>query len=100
MADRPSRLDPEALQEAMTSRPDWQVDATGTVLQRTFTFSNFHETMAFVNAVAWVAHALDHHPDLQVSYRTWSIAYTTHSEGGLTSLDLQSVDRINALGTL
>ena len=62
--------------------PDWLVDETR--LERVFAFKNFHETMAFVNAVAAIAHTQDHHPDLHVSYNRCTVVFTTHSAGGLT----------------
>lgn len=63
----------------------------------TFTFANFHETMAFVNAVAWIAHADDHHPELEVSYKRCRVRYSTHSIGGLSDNDVICALKINAL---
>lgn len=67
------------------------------VLARTYTFKNFHETMAFVNAVAWVAHQQDHHPDMVVGYRKVTLNFATHSAGGLTRNDFICAARVNAL---
>lgn len=63
----------------------------------TFTFANFHETMAFVNAVAWIAHADDHHPELEVGYKRCRVRYSTHSIGGLSDNDVICALKINAL---
>ncbi len=62
-----------------------------------YTFANYHETLAFVNAVAWIAHRSDHHPDLEVGYNRCRVAYSTHSAGGLTDKDFANAARIDAL---
>jgi 4a-hydroxytetrahydrobiopterin dehydratase len=54
---------------------------------KTFLFANYHETIAFVNAVAWIAHREDHHPDLEVHYNRCVVALSTHSAGGVTLND-------------
>ncbi len=56
--------------------------------RRTFLFANYHETIAFVNALAWIAHHEDHHPDLQVHYNRCVVAFSTHSAGGVTLNDV------------
>jgi len=55
--------------------------STKAVIRREFRFRNFHETMAFVNALAWIAHREDHHPDLDVGYNHCGIRYHTHAAG-------------------
>ncbi len=67
------------------------------VLTRTFTFPDFHRTMAFVNAVAWIAHEQDHHPDLSVSYSRCTLNWSTHSVGGLSLNDFICAARVDAL---
>ena len=52
-------------------------------LAKTFNFQNYYETMAFVNALAWISHREDHHPDLQVGYNKCRVEYSTHAIGGL-----------------
>lgn len=64
---------------------------------KTFKFANYHETLAFVNAVAWIAHRSDHHPDLDVGYNRCRVAFSTHSAGGLTDKDFANAARIDAL---
>ena len=77
--------------------PQWQVDAAGLTLARDFRFANFHETMAFVNAVAGIAHAEDHHPDLEVGYGHCRVVYSTHSVGGLSENDFICAAKVDAL---
>lgn len=59
----------------------------GNAIEKTFPFANFYETMAFVNAVAYVAHRVDHHPDLSVHYNRCVVRYSTHDAGGVTLND-------------
>ncbi|MEY2343241.1 4a-hydroxytetrahydrobiopterin dehydratase [Acidithiobacillus sp. IBUN Pt1247-S3] len=71
---------------ALRDLPEWILQDQG--LERRFQFRNFYETMAFVNALAWIAHRENHHPDLQVSYNTCLVRYSTHALGGVTPNDL------------
>ena len=56
-------------------------------ISRTFRFDDYHRTLAFVNAVAWIAHREDHHPDLEVGYDRCRVRYATHDVGGLSEND-------------
>jgi len=66
-------------------------------ISKTYRFRNYHETMAFVNATAWVSHREDHHPDLEVSYRECRVRYSTHAIGGLSENDFICAAKIDAL---
>lgn len=66
-------------------------------LTKTFPFKNYYETMAFVNAVAWVSHREDHHPDLEVGYNKCRIRYITHAIDGLSENDFICAAKIDAL---
>jgi len=57
-------------------------------IEKAFLFANYHETIAFVNALAWIAHHEDHHPDLQVHYNRCVVAFSTHSADGVTLNDV------------
>ena len=70
---------------------------SGNEINKTFRFRNYHETMAFVNATAWVSHREDHHPDLEVSYRECRVRYSTHAIGGLSENDFICAAKIDAL---
>jgi len=76
---------------------DWAIDAAGKEISRTFKFSNYYQTMAFVNALAWIVHAEDHHPDLEVGYNRCHIHFSTHSTGGLSENDFICSAKIDAL---
>lgn len=69
----------------------------GNTIVKTFKFANYHETLAFVNTVAWIAHRSDHHPDLEVGYNRCRVSFSTHSAGGLTDKDFANAARIDAL---
>ncbi len=66
-------------------------------LEKTFTFPNFHETMAFVNAVAWIAHREDHHPDLALGYSRCNVRFNTHDVGGISVSDFHCAGAVDAL---
>jgi 4a-hydroxytetrahydrobiopterin dehydratase len=59
----------------------------GDCIEKTFTFDRFSEAIDFVNRVARLAEAADHHPDFDIRYTTVTLALSTHSAGGLTSSD-------------
>ncbi|BAV33959.1 pterin-4-alpha-carbinolamine dehydratase [Sulfuricaulis limicola] len=77
--------------------PGWSLNDTATELSRSFKFKNYHETMAFVNAQAWIAHREDHHPDIEVGYNRCHVRFSTHSIGGLSENDYICAAKINAL---
>jgi 4a-hydroxytetrahydrobiopterin dehydratase len=77
--------------------PGWSINAAATELDRLFNFKNYYETMAFVNAVAFVAHREDHHPDMDVSYNRCHIHFSTHSIKGLSENDFICAAKISAL---
>ena len=66
-------------------------------LVKTFAFRNYYETMAFVNALAWVSHTQDHHPDLVVSYNKCRVEYSTHDVDGLSENDFICAARADAV---
>ena len=89
-------LDAGALASLMLELPQWQLD--GKRILRSYEFKDYHETIAFVNALAWIIHAQDHHPELTVRYRHCIVAYTTHSAGNTVSLnDLICAAKADAL---
>lgn len=75
--------------------PGWEL--VDVEIFKTFKFANYHETMAFVNATAWISHREDHHPDLEVGYNKCRVRYSTHSIGGLSENDLICAAKVEAL---
>ncbi len=66
-------------------------------LIKVYPFKNYYETMAFVNALAWISHREDHHPDLEVGYNKCKVAYMTHDVGGLSEKDYACAAKADAL---
>ena len=79
--------------------PGWQLSGDGAdvAIEKTYRFANYHETMAFVNAVASIAHAQDHHPDLSVHYGRCVVRLNTHDVAGISATDIDCATRIDAL---
>ena len=75
--------------------PGWRlIDGA---LEKTFSFKNFYETMAFVNAVAFIANAEDHHPELALRYGRCSVRFNTHDVGGVSVSDFFCASKVDAL---
>ncbi len=66
-------------------------------LEKHWKFTNFHETMAFVNAVAWIAHREDHHPDIALGYNRCSLRFNTHDVNGISVSDFFCAAAVDAL---
>ncbi len=81
---------------ALASLPGWE-NLDGKKLVKTFRFKNYYETMAFVNAVAYIAHRQDHHPELLVGYNQCRVEYSTHDAGGVTEKDVAGARAVDAL---
>lgn len=88
-------LSEDAVRDYLHALPQWQAD--GKSIFRVFAFKNYFRTIAFVNAVAWIAHGENHHPDLVVSYGTCRVSYTTHAAGGLTENDFICAAKVDRL---
>ncbi len=88
MACRPGapRLNADELAAHLQTLDGWTL--AGDRIEKTFRFDNFHRTMAFVNALAWIAHQEDHHPDLGVHYDRCDVTFSTHDAGGVTQNDV------------
>ena len=63
-------------------------------IQRTFSFDDFEGAMAFVNRVAELAEAADHHPDIDIRYSKVTLTLSTHDAGGLTERDFSLAEKI------
>ncbi len=77
--------------------PGWQREVRA--ISRTFRFSGWLETLAFVNAVGWMAHRQDHHPDLAVHFNHCIVRWHTHSVDGLSENDFVCAARTDALAS-
>lgn len=77
----------------------WKLDGDGTAvaIEKTYTFADYHETIAFVNALAFIAHRQDHHPDLSVHYNRCVVRFNTHDVGGISDTDFECAAQADAL---
>lgn len=81
--------------QRLKALPHWEYTDNGLI--KTFRFKNYYETMTFVNAVAYIAHREDHHPDLSVHYNRVVVSYSTHDAGGVTLNDCICAAKVEAL---
>ncbi|MFL6095373.1 MAG: 4a-hydroxytetrahydrobiopterin dehydratase [Blastococcus sp.] len=92
---RPAPLSPDELSAALEQLPAWSGDGHG--IHRTVERPSFRDAVAAVVAIADVAEEMDHHPDIDLRWRTLHLTVVTHSAGGVTDLDLQLARRIDGL---
>lgn len=91
-------MDPAAAAAAMAQlHPDWRLADDGKSLRRSLAFRNFYRTMGFVNALAYIANAEDHHPDLEVGYNYCRVLFTTHEIDGLSVNDFICAAKMDGL---
>lgn len=90
-----SAKEAQALQKQL--KPHWKLIDDGKQLQAVFDFKNYFRTLAFVNAIAYIAIQEDHHPDISFGFKTASVSYSTHAIGGLSENDFICAARIDAL---
>ena len=78
---------------------NWKLvgDGPTVAIEKTFTFANYFETMAFVNAVAFIAHVQDHHPDMSVHYNRCVVRFNTHDVGGISVSDFDCAAQVDTL---
>lgn len=94
----PNKLTPDGIQKRLEQLSGWEL--SGNSIVKSYHFKDYYGTISFVNAVAWVAHQMNHHPDLEVGYNRCVVRYSTHDAGGVTENDLQAAERVEMLGQL
>jgi 4a-hydroxytetrahydrobiopterin dehydratase len=92
---RPPALSPDEVRTALAALPLWAGDEQG--IERALELPSFRAAVDAVVSIADVAEQMDHHPDLDVRWRTLRVAVVTHSAGGVTELDLELARRVDAL---
>lgn len=90
-------LTPEVVHNMLQDIEHWTLKNEGKDISRTFRFKNYFETISFVNAVAWIAHQEDHHPELEVAYNRCLVNFSTHAIGGLSENDFICAAKVNKL---
>ncbi len=91
------KLSPSEVQGALAEVSGFELSRDGAKILRRFEFEEYGQTMAFVNAVAFIAQREDHHPDLEVSYGSCTVTYSTHAVNGLSENDFICAAKVNAL---
>jgi len=92
---RPPRLSPDELSVALHGLPLWSGDSEG--IHRSVELPSFRDAVAAIGSIADVAEELDHHPDVDLRWRTLHLHLVTHSAGGVTGNDVELARRIDAL---
>ena len=93
------RLSEARVRELLPEIPGWEVVEDGHALSKTFRFPDYYRTIAFVNALAFIANREDHHPDLGVHYDRCVVRYSTHAVGGLSENDFICAAKTEALAS-
>jgi 4a-hydroxytetrahydrobiopterin dehydratase len=83
------------LQQALQKLPGWKKN--GNAIERNFQFENFVQAMDFVNQIAEAAEAVNHHPDIHISYNKVTMVLVSHDSGGVTQRDIRMAGKINEL---
>lgn len=91
------KLGEASIRELLTQLPEWELADEGHALTRTFKFDDYYRTIAFVNALAYMANREDHHPDLGVHYDRCVVRYSTHDVGGLSENDFICAAKADAI---
>ena len=92
-------LNPAEIVSRLATLTGWQLTGEGAdvAIEKTYNFANYYETISFVNAVAFVANAQDHHPDLSVHYNRCVVRFNTHDVKGLSETDFECASKVDAL---
>lgn len=90
-------LSAEQCASYMSRLEGWQFAEHGQAIRKIVHFEDYYRTMAFVNALAFIAHREDHHPDLGVHYNRCEIRFSTHDVGGLSFNDFICAAKIDRL---
>jgi len=93
-----SPLSKETAKGLLSKVSEWKMNAEATLITRRFAFKNFYKTMAFVNAIAWIANQENHHPDMEVGYNYCVVKFSTHAIKGLSENDFICAAKVDELG--
>jgi 4a-hydroxytetrahydrobiopterin dehydratase len=89
------RLSQADVDQQMKTITGWTLQ--GDEIRKQYTFKDFGAAIAFVNRLAPIAEAADHHPDILINYKRVTLTYSTHSEGGLTAKDFTGAAAADAI---
>jgi len=83
------------IQQALQKHPGWKKN--GNTIERVFQFSDFVRAMDFANQIAEAAEAINHHPDIHISYNKVTLTLVSHDSGGVTQRDVRMAGKINEI---
>jgi 4a-hydroxytetrahydrobiopterin dehydratase len=92
-----SPLNDNEITKMLTNINQWQITEDKKSIYKDFKFKGFYKTIAFVNAIAWIANKEGHHPDLKVGYNYCQVLFTTHAIAGLSENDFICAAKIDML---
>ena len=81
----------------MRQVPQWELGQGGKEISRLFAFDSYWAGLGFTNAVAWIAQAEKHHPDIELKYKKVKVSYSTHAVGGLSENDFICAAKVDRL---
>lgn len=92
-------LSPTEVVTRLITAPGWKLagDGPAVAIEKSYGFANYYETISFVNAVAFIANAQDHHPDLSVHYNRCVVRFNTHDVQGISEGDFECAALVDAL---
>jgi len=90
-----SLLSDSEIEARLTEHPGWE--RTGDSIAKSFSRGDFVGSVNFVSSLVEPAEAMNHHPDLEISWDTVTVSIATHSEGGVTAADFELAAKIDAL---
>ncbi len=91
----PSAMSPDVVRDHLSQGSGWR--EAGGAIEKSFAFAGWLETVAFVDALAWICHVEDHHPELSVGFGRCTVRLSTHSAGGITRNDFICAAKADAL---
>ena len=83
------------IEARLAEHPGWEL--SGTAIRKQFKRSDFVGSVNFVQSLVGPAEAMNHHPDLEISWDTVTVSLSTHSDGGVTAADFELAGKIDAL---
>ena len=85
----------QAVRNHLAQMSGWR--AADGAIEKTFAYKGWLETVAFVDALAWMCHVEDHHPELHVQFDRCRVCFSTHSAGGISMNDFICAAKADAL---
>ena len=92
----PRLLTDEEIERQLKDLPGWERVSDDSAIRATFELTDFVAALDFVNQVGHIAEQMNHHPDVDIRWNKVTLVLATHSEGGLTQLDIELAHRIAA----